>query len=300
MKTINMRSISTIAICFLWAFLAYADRPCVTNFSESGDWGSGKKFQTWVEFAAPDETAAFQAIGRFVATQGMLDLNANKDLGLITAYQDNDGKKSPFTVTFSKPTTGHVRVEVMFQLAGGLRSPAAAVRDWLCQVAEVGVPTDQRAGSGAAETSGTMLRTASGEVPLAATVGQLRKGGFGPVLVIFYDFPGAHAPTRTDNKQPSIIVRVKEDPQKGYLLVRLDSNAKDDRRSVKMGSAGKLLKIGVTGKGDLAPDLDWTMPFTTSQESPGVWVVTPSAPLKPGEYGLWEIEGYGASLFGVN
>ncbi|MGV8040524.1 MAG: hypothetical protein AB2L07_10740 [Thermoanaerobaculaceae bacterium] len=300
MKTINIRSIGAMATCALWAFQASADRPCVINFSESGDWGPGKKYRTWVEFAAPDESSAFQAIGRFVASEGMLGLNANKDLGLITAYQDNDGRQSPLTVAFSKPTTGQVRVEVAFQLAGGLRSPVAAVRDWLCQVAEAGVPPDQRAASGTAETSGIMLRTASGDVPLTATVGQLRKGGFGPVLVLFYDFPGARTPTRSNSQQPAIVVRAQEDPKRGYLLVRFDSDADDDRRSIKMGSAGKLLKMGITGKGDLAPDPDWTVPFTTSQESPGVWVISPSVALKAGEYGLWEIQGYGVAPFGVN
>jgi len=300
MKRTLMRPNPILAICFLWTGLAFADRPCLTNFSESGDWGTGKKYKTWIEFAAPNESAAFQAIGRFVATEGMLGLNANRDLGLITAYQDDNGRQSPLTVAFSRPSEGIVHVDVAFQLARGLRTPGAAARDWLCQVAEAGVPPGQVSGAGAGESSGIVLRTSSGEVPLVATVGQLRTVNAGPVLLFYYDFAGARAATRSDSTRPTIVVRAQEDPKKGYVLVHFKSDLSDQRRSVKMGSAGKLLKMGITGKGDLAPDEDWTIPFTTTPESPGVWILTPSTALESGEYGLWEIQGYGVAPFGIN
>lgn len=292
--------ISTVTLLILYSHNSTAQRPCTTNFSESGEWNTGKGFRTWVEFVEADENRAFQAVGRFVATEGLLGLTTNKDIGTITAYQEDNGKRSPFIATFSKVSGGKIRVEASMQLARGLRAPVAAMRDWLCKVIEEAVPEGQLIGSENDEGSGVEIRTSTGDVKLAASVGEFRQVALGPVLLFFYDFRSARAAARSTDQQLRLVIRKKTDPSTGYVLVRFKSDAGDDRRSIKMGSAGKLLKMGVTGAGELAPDEDWTIGFTSSQESPGAWIVTPKEPLKPGEYGLWDVKGYGVAAFGID
>lgn len=288
------------AVCVLCTAVVYGkNSPCIANYSVDGEWSTGKTFRSWIEIPDADESRAFNAIGRFIATEGnLLGLSTNKEIGVITAYQEDFGKRSPLSVTFSKTKDGFVRVEVATRLAPGLRAPT--IRAWLCKLLDEALPAGQRASSQADRASGIMLRTSSGDVPLSVTVGKIRKAGFGPVLLFFCDLPGAQALVRTAEKQLNLLVSASVDPSNGYLLVRFESDAIEKMRTVKMGSMGDLLKIGVTGKGDLAPDKDWTVPFSTSQESPGVWIVTPEAPLKAGEYGLWNVDEYGVASFGIN
>lgn len=179
------------------------------------------------------------------------------------------------------------------------RAPVASMRDYLCKVAESVLSESEKAASGTGAPS-ISLRAGAEEVPLPVVAGQFRQAGGGPVLLLFFDFEGARAEARTGDRRPSLLVRAQHDPAKSYVLVRCDADQADDRRSVKAGSAGTLLKMGVTGKGDLKPDKDWTRPFSTTAEGEGVWRVVPTSDLEPGEYGLWDVQGYGVALFGVD
>lgn len=277
---------------------AYAGRPCVDNFSESGEWATGKSFRSWVEYEGVDESSGFTALGRRVALDGWLGLTASKDVGIIAAYQEDNGKKSPLNASFSRPVPGRIRVEVSFQLARGLRAPTAALREDLCKLLESAVPAEQLGAASGAAPSGIALRTANGDIPMTTIAGDIRKAGFGPVLLFFADFRSEKADARASSRRPVILVRSEKSPADSYLLVRYEVD--DGVRSVKVGSAGSLIRMSVGGTDDLAPDEDWTIPFTTEQEGPGVWLVSPRSDLKSGEYGLWEIAGYGAASFGVD
>ncbi len=279
--------------------LASSGRACQDNYAEAGEWSTGKSFKSYVELKGTALDEAFLAIGRAVAIEGFLGVTTNKDLGLVSAYQENSGKKSTITAVLSEETPGTVRAEIAFRLAPDLRAPSAAIRDSLCKVLEAAVPAEQRTAQNR-QVSGIRLLTGSGEQSLESTVGTLRNISMGPVLLLFFDFSGARAAIRTDDRKPVLLVRANTDPAKSYSLVRCEPDEKDGLRSVKVGSAGKLLKMGLTGKGDLAPDKDWTLPFVAERESEGIWRVMPSGNLKPGEYGLWDIQGYGVALFGVD
>lgn len=289
----------SLASLILVASAAQAQRACQDNFSESGEWSSGKSFKTFVEARDTTYEKAFLTVARTIAAEGFLGLTSNKDIGVVSAYQEDNGKKSPISAVVSDSGAGSVRVEATISLARGLRSPAAAMRDYLCKIVEPALSESEKATSGS-QSSGIALRAGAAEVALPVVVGEFRKAGVGPVMVLYFDFEDARAEARSSDRRPSLLVRAQEDPVRNLLLVRCDSDEDDDRRSVKAGSAGSLLKIGVTGKGDLAPDKDWTLPFSSTLEGQGVWRVTPNSDLQPGEYGLWDVKGYGVALFGVD
>ncbi len=290
-----------VALLTFGAFVTFggalnAQRACLDNFTESGDWSSGKSFKTFVEAKETTYDKAFLAVARELATAGLLGLSSNKEIGVVSAYQENSGKKSTMTVVVTE-STGSIRVEATFHLAQGLRSPSAAVREALCGAVEPALSEAQRSASGA-DSSGIALRVGEKDVPLPVAVGEFRKGGFGPVMLLYFDFAGTRAEIRSGNRRPSLLVRSANHPNETYLLVRCEP--KGDKRSIKVGSAGSLLKSAVTGGGDLAPDQGWTLPFSSVQDGQGIWRLTATSDLPPGEYGLWDIQGYGVALFGVD
>lgn len=255
------------------------------------------QYRSFVDLPGADTNAVLLALGQKIGAEGFLGLTANKDLGLISAYQEDNGKKSPINGTVSQLSEGVVRAEVTFSLAKGLASPSAAIRDYLCQVLEATTPADQRVKPGE-ETFTIRLRTPQGDVGLPTTVGSFRQSGFGPAIVMFFDFSGARAEARVTERRPVLIVRAEANPTNAYVFVKCETGDEEDRRSVKVGSAGKLLRAGVTGKMDIAPDEDWTIPVTVTADQVGIWRVSPSKDLVAGEYGLWDLAGGGAALFG--
>jgi hypothetical protein len=280
---------------------ALAGRDCQANFSESGDWQSGKTFKSFIEVQG-DPAKVFQLVGQKIASEGFAGINASKDLGVVNAYQDNKGKHSPLNAVITDGQPGRVRVEVVFQLAAGLNAPTSAAKDELCKILEAALPAELRAAAAAAAASesGITLRSKTGELPLAMAAGEVRKSGFMPVLKIYSDIVGDRATVRTNEGRPTLVVREPDDPAKKYVLVELESDSAGNRRSLKMMSGLKLLKAGFTGKVDYAPDKDSTIPFTTQQEGTGSWRLSPNASLEPGEYGVWDLKGMALAAFGVD
>lgn len=300
MRTLAGSFVSLTSIAFMLLILtpsAEAGRACIDNFSESGDRITGKSFKSFIEVEG-DLTSAFQSVGRAIASEGYAGISASKDLGLVSAYQDTNGKRSPINTTVSEPQPGHIRVDVVFQLAPGLTAPTTAVKDGLCKVLESVLSADQRAA--AAAQSSISLRSETGDAALVMMVGALRQSGTLPVLKIYSDIEGAHSAVRTSKRQPVLVVREEEDPSKKYQLVKLTPDESGNRRALKMMSGGKLLKAAFTGKVDYAPDADWTIEFTVQQEAPGVWRISPTSSLEAGEYGLWDLEGMALAPFGVD
>lgn len=93
------------------------------------------------------------------------------------------------------------------------------------------------------------------------------------------NLPGAHAAVRTHDPLPALRVRSVNAPVM-YTLASLKSNPND--RSVKIQS-------GWRRRGSSQPtslDDSWKIAISSRQEQPGLWLLQPTEPLKPGEYGL--------------
>jgi hypothetical protein len=205
-----------------------------------------------------DPAKIFRAVGQKIATEGFAGVSASKDLGVVSAFQDTNGKHSPINATITESQPGHVRVEVVFQLAPGLASPASAVKDELCKILEAGLPAGERTEEA---SSSILLRTASGDAALAMVAGSVRKSGVFPVMKIYSDIDGARSSVWAREPRPVLIVREPADPSKKYLLVSLEPDESGNRRAFKMMSGAKLAKAAFTGKVDYAPDADWTLEF---------------------------------------
>jgi hypothetical protein len=227
-----------------------------------------------------------------------LAFNANKELGIISGYQETAaGRKSAHTTVFSEPAPATLRVEATFVLAAKVTAPKGAIRDVLCARLALASPSQEQTATPLKTVS---LRTSSGDTGVGFAVGEYREAGVPPVLLVFNDFTDARANHRVADRRPVLVVRSAEDPSKGYVLAKCESDSGKNSRSVKLGSARTLLKMAVGGGGKLAPDKDWTVDVTSRAESAGVWIVTPVRDLQPGEYGLWDIDGGGVALFGVD
>lgn len=285
--------VSTLSL----ASAAHAGRACVDNFSENGERNTGKGFKSYIEVDG-DLNKVFQAIGRAIAAEGFAGINAVKDLGVVSAYQDTHGKHSPLNATISESRPGRVRVEIIFQLAPGLSAPASGVKDGLCKILETVLSDEQRAAT--AGQSGIALRNPNGDAAMSMVIGSVRQSGVFPVLKIYSDIDGARSAVRTHEHRPVLIVREPEDPSKKYVLVSLKADDSGGRRALKMMSGAKLLKTAFTGKVDYAPDADWTFAFTAKQQESGVWQLAPTADLEPGEYGLWDLQGMALASFGID
>ncbi len=151
------------------------------------------------------------------------------------------------------------------------------------------------------------LKTAEGRAPLRIVRGDMSSAGFGPYRNSFVNYPGLRARVRTHERRPTLLVK-SETPLEGgrYFLAKLDSDTGNGVRSLKVSSfkSGLRAMFG-SDRGVMAPDSDWTIPFETAEESPGLWRVTPKRDLEPGEYG-WYVhltagpQGAGLFDFGVD
>lgn len=100
--------------------------------------------------------------------------------------------------------------------------------------------------------------------------------------LMYADFVGTHATVTAASSTPVLYVKTGTDPTGHLFLVRTKINAKDNDRSVKLGNAKFAGYSGIN-----TPDRDWQLQYTAAQVQPGVWSITPTKPLAPGEYGLF-------------
>ncbi|HZF13310.1 MAG TPA: hypothetical protein VFE33_31350 [Thermoanaerobaculia bacterium] len=114
-------------------------KPCVAHFTEEGSFFKGKTYKTWQEFTGADKAAVFQNVAQAVATNGWGTVNANKDLGIITAGQAvtmGEGSVAPLNVIVKQKSGGPVRVEANFGTAGMQKASTDTVRTELCKLLE--------------------------------------------------------------------------------------------------------------------------------------------------------------------
>ena len=151
-----MRSIVMIAVAMLFPFGAFAgdkpkseepakaneERACVAHFTEEGSFFKGKTYKTWQEFPGADKTAVFQNVAQAVAANNWGTVNANKDIGIITAAQTvtmGNGSVAPLNVVVKQKSGGPVRVEASFGTAGMQKASTDTVRTELCKLVEAAI-----------------------------------------------------------------------------------------------------------------------------------------------------------------
>jgi hypothetical protein len=123
--------VSVSVILTVVAMPLQAGRSCIENFTEKGDWSSGKTFSSFIDVKGTTPEKAYVAIGRWMSKDGLLGVSVSKDLGLVSAYQENNGKKSNYTMTVTEIDPGTLRIEWVLNLAQGLRPRRARFEMWL-------------------------------------------------------------------------------------------------------------------------------------------------------------------------
>lgn len=133
------------------------------------------------------------------------------------------------------------------------------------------------------------LKTTEGTVALALARGDMSSAGFGPYRNLFLNYPGLHARNRSRDRQPVLLVKSSSPITGGrFFIAKLDVDTRNEVRSLKVSSAKSGFRAAFgSDRGLTAPDSDWVLPFDAVEESPGLWRVTPKAPLEPGEYGWY-------------
>lgn len=122
--------------------LSKTERPCIEHFSKDGGFFKGTTYKTWQEFAGADKDKVFQNVAQAVASNSWGTVNANKDLGIITAGQAvtmGQGSVAPLNVVVKQKSGGPVRVEVTFATGPGQVASADTVRTELCKLLEAAV-----------------------------------------------------------------------------------------------------------------------------------------------------------------
>lgn len=150
---------------------------------------------------------------------------------------------------------------------------------------------------------GIVVDTGSNPEKLSATPGTINAVYAFITVLYFADFPELSASVSVSGAAPTIYVAMANSPAGRLYLVRAKVNPKDNDRSVKVGHSKFASFAGLS-----VPDPDWCIPFTVKEVKPGEWAITPNAPLKAGQYGVFVPKGInidgapndaaGGSLFG--
>lgn len=136
--------------------------------------------------------------------------------------------------------------------------------------------------TGAMSQGYARLCTKEGDLELTSIAGSVSATYAFVTMLQFMDYPELAASVRTSDISPSVLLRVQGSPTGRVFWVRADPDKNDNVRSVKVGRGGMFGVKSIT-----TPDKDWTIPFETKEEQPGLWRLTPKKPLKSGEYGIW-------------
>jgi len=136
--------------------------------------------------------------------------------------------------------------------------------------------------TGAMSQGYARLCTKDGDLELTSIAGSVSATYAFVTMLQFMDYPELAARVRTNDPKPSVLLRVQGNPTGRVFWVKADPDKNDNVRSVKVGRGGMFGVKSVT-----TPDKDWTIPFESKEEQPGLWRLTPRGQLKPGEYGIY-------------
>lgn len=114
-------------------------RACMVNFTEDGSFFKGKTYKTWQDYKGVGYDNVFRRVAQAVAENNWGTVNANKDLGIITAGQAvtmGQGSVAPLNVIIKEKGGGLIHVEANFGTGGGQKAATKTVRTELCKLVE--------------------------------------------------------------------------------------------------------------------------------------------------------------------
>ena len=110
---------------------------CVTNFSVEGGFWSSKKFSTFEEFPRKTMSGTFDTLLSAIATGGYQIVSSSKESGLISSNQMvtfGQGKNVPLNASITKGKSSGIRVDLVFNLSGGLMTSTEGVQKEFCKL----------------------------------------------------------------------------------------------------------------------------------------------------------------------
>lgn len=127
-----------VALALAWAPTLHAQAdspPCLSNFSVEGGHVAGRTFKSFQEYRKLDRSLAFQRVAQQIAADGWQGLNAQKDLGVITANQSTSkGAQLPLNVVIRPAGNDGVRIDLVFSTTGRVNVSAKDVQDAFCKI----------------------------------------------------------------------------------------------------------------------------------------------------------------------
>lgn len=137
-NVICKKSVLTAAL-LLVSSTVYADQ-CKDNFSVEGSFFKGKTYTTEATISGVNVSRAYKKIYQLTVKEGWKILNADKEMGIISAAQDvsyGQGKTAPLNIVIEDLDKQSVQVSMTYTTSGGVTSPTDAVQDYFCKTIAV-------------------------------------------------------------------------------------------------------------------------------------------------------------------
>lgn len=112
-----------------------SNQGCETNFTMSGSFLSGRKYQTFQDFPKVKFADAFKRAYTFTTKNGFTVTDHDKELGVISATQSvsyGKGKTVPLTINVEDLKPSGVKVTIGYATSGGVTSPLEAIKKHFC------------------------------------------------------------------------------------------------------------------------------------------------------------------------
>lgn len=186
------------------------------------------------------------------------------------------------TVDFKLDTNDLVNLKA----AGVSGKIIAAMLDRSSGAVVGGVVTPESARALAGQRSEAAIDGKDGHKLLTTHNGEFHQTGFPPFTNSFMVYAGTRSSVRTTDPRPTLTIASDTAPQEWVFIAKLESDSKDNDRSLKIGS---FLKGGnpFTDKSESKPDPDWVLRYSATESPKGIWHLTPNSELPPGEYGIY-------------
>lgn len=276
----------------------YAVLACLKHYCQDrGPRCSGRLSTTSFEFGEIDQHVFLQAVARRLAEEHYTRVEVKEGPpGLVSAL---DGTGVAITASIAEAHDLVMKIELTSRSMPRASEPPFA-KERLCEIGLVALEDAQQPES--REQGGIALKAGSGYTTLPKEVGTTYKTGAFPTIAAYAQFAGAATRVRTKERLPMLALFTTRDPSDEYILVRLTLDDQKSARRVRMTkvSPQKETSDGIVARVMLRPDPESIVPIVIQQESPAQWKISPATNLEPGEYGLWDVAGFGLAAFGVD
>jgi hypothetical protein len=133
------------------------------------------------------------------------------------------------------------------------------------------------------------LRSREGSVDLRPVYGTASTQASPFSLVTWMRFEGLSATTRIRDRRPTVLIAADKSPRGRWWFVRTSQEEDEEYRYFDLKGGG-VFSITWTG----SPEEGSIVKCEATEESPGLWALTPLKDLKPGEYGVFagQIQGW--------